>query len=273
MSKRIVSIGGGNMGRAIIGGLLAKGHAKDSITVVDPSPEARALVAREFDVAVVAETTTLNDAEIVLLAVKPQIMHNVVRALAGSRGGARPLFISIAAGITTSQLAEWLGGDVPIVRVMPNTPALVGCGAAALFATQAVAAAEREAAESILNAVGIAVWVDDESLLDVVTAVSGSGPAYFFLIMEILEKIAVELGLESAIARRLSVETARGAAELARESASSPGTLREQVTSPGGTTERALEVLGAGGIEDLFRAALGAAEQRSRELARAAGGQ
>lgn len=269
MKKRIVSIGGGNMGRAIVGGLLAKGYDKALLSVVDPDPDARAKVGLELGVAVAPESTRLDDADIILLAVKPQLMKPVVIELARMRHGARPLFISIAAGITTNQIKRWLDDDAPIVRAMPNTPALVGRGASALFATPNVATSERQAAEWIMGAVGLAVWVEDEDLLDVVTALSGSGPAYFFLIMEILEKVAVELGLDAAVARKLTIETAHGAALLAGAAAVPPGTLREQVTSRGGTTERALGVLRSGNIEGLFRDALQAAHQRSRELAAA----
>jgi len=267
MEKRIVSIGGGNMGRAIIGGLLAQGYKQELIAVVDPDPDARTKIRQELAVRVDPALTDLANTEIVLLAVKPQIMKPVVEQLSQTIDGSRPLFISIAAGITTAQLARWLGGDVPIVRVMPNTPALIGRGAAVLFATPNTAPVDRQAALTIISAVGLAEWVDDEDLLDVVTALSGSGPAYFFLFIELLEKISVELGLDGRLARKLAIETAHGSALLARQSQDSPGTLREQVTSPGGTTESALNVLRTGNIEGLLRNALNAAYQRSRELA------
>lgn len=255
------------MGRAIIGGLLAQGYKKELVSVVDPDADARTKLARELAIDVEAVLTDFVDTDIVLLAVKPQIMKRVVEQLVPLIGDRRPLFISIAAGITTAQLARWLSQELPIVRVMPNTPSLVGRGAAALFATPNVTQVERDSAQAIVSAVGLAEWVDDEDLLDIVTALSGSGPAYYFLIMELLEKIAIELGLGAALARKLSIETAHGAALLARQSPSSPGTLREQVTSPGGTTESALKVLSDGNIEALLRRALTAAHQRSRELA------
>ncbi len=266
MDKRIVSVGGGNMGRAIIGGLLAQGYKKELISAVDPDPDARAMITQQLSVNVAPTLSDIEAVDIVLLAVKPQIMKPVVTELASSILDFRPLIISVAAGITTAQLDLWLGGDVPIVRVMPNTPALVGSGAAALFATANVKQAERQDAHAIISAVGIAEWVDDEDLLDVVTALSGSGPAYFFLFIELLEKIAVELGLDLLLARKLAIETAHGAALLARQSPYPPATLREQVTSPGGTTESALKVLHNGDIEALLRDALQAAHQRSREL-------
>jgi len=255
------------MGRAIMGGLLASGYDQALLEIVDPDPVAQELVNRELGITVTPALIELADGDIVLLAVKPQVMRGVVTELARYCVGIRPLFISIAAGITTSQLASWLAADVPIVRVMPNTPALVGAGAAALFATDNVNVNEHQAAESIIGAVGLALWVENEDLLDVVTALSGSGPAYFFLIMELLEQISVELGLERSLARRLAIETAHGAALLARGSADAPEALRQQVTSPGGTTERALEVLSSGNIAGLLRNALNAAHQRSRELA------
>ncbi|MFT4563657.1 MAG: pyrroline-5-carboxylate reductase [Gammaproteobacteria bacterium] len=270
MENHILSIGGGNMGSAIIGGLLAKDYRADRIAVVDPSTQVQTKIADDFGISVQATCREIRDGEIVLLAVKPQIMQPVVKELAQLISTQRPLFISIAAGITTTQLRRWLKADVPIVRVMPNTPSLVGHGAAALFATAEVRDDERRFAESIMSAVGLAQWVDDEALLDVVTALSGSGPAYFFLFMEIMEEVAVELGLERSIARKLTIETAHGAALLAQNSAFAPGELREQVTSPGGTTERALGILNSGDIRGLLREALKGAHSRSNELAIAA---
>lgn len=270
MENRIISIGGGNMGSAILGGLLAKGHPKELISVVDPNPQVQQDMAGRYGVTVLPKCTEIGRDDVVLLAVKPQIMQPVATQLANLVPDPGPLFISIAAGITTSQLGRWLGQSGSIVRVMPNTPALVGNGAAALFATQNTSAAERATAESIIGAVGIAEWVDNEALLDVVTALSGSGPAYFFLFIEIMEKIAVELGLEQAVARKLAIETAHGSALLARQSSDSPGILRERVTSPGGTTERALDILREGNIEGLLRDALTGAYERSGELAASA---
>lgn len=258
------------MGRAMIGGLLATGYPADSITVADPDRGARDRLAAEFDIKVHARAVP--DAgvnpDVVVLAVKPQLMPTVASAYAADHPAARPLYVSIAAGITTQQLCAWLGADSAIVRVMPNTPAMVGAGAAAMFANAQVDAAGRAVAAAILEAVGIAAWVTEESQLDAVTALSGSGPAYFFLIFEVLEQLGTELGLDPALARQLAIETGYGAALLARTANSGPATLREQVTSPGGTTEAALKVLRDRDVAAVFRDALQAAHARSIELAR-----
>jgi len=271
MNKHILFVGGGNMGRAIIGGLIANGYPKELISVADPDAAARTRISDDHGVATTANATITATTDIVLLAVKPQIMQPVARELAAGAGSAHPLYVSIAAGVTTGQLTQWLGSGSAIVRVMPNTPSMVGCGASALFATGDVDTAGREDAAAILGAVGTASWVHDEAQLDAVTALSGSGPAYFFLILEILERIGAELGLEPELARELAIETAHGAAVLARTSTDSPGILREQVTSPGGTTAAALNVLGERDLEGVLRAALNAAHGRSIELATESG--
>lgn len=270
MNARILFVGGGNMGRAMIGGLLATSYPADRISVADPDQATRDRLRSEFGIEVHAQAGSHAGAEpdVVVLAVKPQLMPEVATACASLRGTGRPLYVSIAAGITTRQLGNWLGADEAIVRVMPNTPAMVGAGAAAMFANAQVDTAGRASAAAILEAVGSAVWVSEESQLDAVTALSGSGPAYFFLVFEILERIGTELGLEAKLARQLAIDTGYGAALLAREATDGPGVLREQVTSPGGTTEAALRVLGERDITDVFRAALTAAHGRSIELAR-----
>lgn len=269
MNERILFIGGGNMGRAIIGGLLGTGYPADHLTVVDPAPLARDRLGAEFGIRVCATANPGDGADIVVLAVKPQIMATVATAFAADHPGLRPLYVSIAAGITTQQLSAWLGAGSAIVRVMPNTPAMVGAGAAAMFANEHVDEAGRAAAGAILEAVGIAAWVPEETQLDAVTALSGSGPAYFFLIFEILERVGTELGLDPALARQLAIETGYGAALLARSADEGPGTLREQVTSPGGTTAAALKVLDDRDITAVLRDALQAAHARSIELAHA----
>ncbi len=260
-------IGGGNMARSLIGGMLAAGHDPARICVADPDPETRERLAREAGICVYEDNQRVVEAcDVVVLAVKPQVLKSVATAL---EPGARPgqLFLTVAAGIRTESLERWLGGEVAIVRAMPNTPALVQAGASALYATPRVSGAQREAAESILRAVGLVQWIEDEDLMDTVTALSGSGPAYFFLVMEAMEQAAAKLGLPLETARLLTVQTAFGAAKLALEIEEEPAVLRENVTSPGGTTEAALKTLQAGGLEKLFEEAITAARDRAVELA------
>ena len=263
----IAFIGGGNMARSLIGGLRADGCDPHTLWVADPNPEQGETLRSRFGV----HTSTDNcevaaRATVVVLAVKPQVLHDVARQLAATVQAGKPLVISIAAGVREPDLRHWLGGDVALVRSMPNTPALVRSGATALFANPRVSQPQRQLAESILRAVGLTIWVEDERLLDSVTALSGSGPAYFFLVMEALEQAGIRLGLNPTDARLLTLQTAFGAAKMALESTESPAILRTRVTSPGGTTERALAVLQAGKLETLFVSALEAACQRAREL-------
>ena len=256
------------MGRSLIGGILANGYPKQFIRGADPDPAQRERMRNLFGIEPVADNNqAIEHAEIVILAVKPQMMAGTVRGLAVELNQRRPLLISIAAGIRLSALRAWLGEDLPAIRAMPNTPALIRAGATALYANARVGREQRESAETIMRSVGTVVWVDDESLLDTVTALSGSGPAYFFLLMEILEKAAIELGLPPEQARLLTLETALGAARMALASDQDTASLRRQVTSPAGTTERALAVLTQGGIEALVQGAVHAARQRSVELA------
>jgi pyrroline-5-carboxylate reductase len=263
----ITFIGGGNMAGSLIGGLLADGYAPERLAVADADAGRRHQMEARFGVrtfAVNAEATAA--ADVVVIAVKPQIVETVARELAPGLAGKERLVISVAAGIRTATLSGWLG-TVPLVRTMPNTPALVQSGATVLYAVPGVGPGHRETAESIMRAVGLTQWVEDESLMDAVTALSGSGPAYFFLFMEMLEAEARTLGLEPEIARLLTIQTAFGAAKMALESPGhSPGELREQVTSPGGTTERALQVLREGELGDLIGRALRAARDRAVEL-------
>jgi pyrroline-5-carboxylate reductase len=266
MTSHISFIGGGNMGRAMIGGLLQRGHPPQCVTVADPIIAARSALVRDFGVNEAPDNiTAVAAADIVVLAVKPQQMRSVVQSLAPALAH-RPLVLSIAAGITTTSLAQWCGITLPLVRAMPNTPALVGRGATGAFATPSTLPTAREQAVALLSAIGYVVWVDDETQLDAVTALSGSGPAYFFLLLECLEGAAVELGLPVATARALALETALGAAELAHRSPHNPAELRAQVTSKGGTTERALQVFNAGDLRGLVKQALTAAAARAREL-------
>jgi pyrroline-5-carboxylate reductase len=264
----IAFIGAGNMGRSLAGGLLKSGWDRDRLIMTDPAPEQRQAVERLFQVTVYADNAeAAAAADVLVLAVKPQVLRAVCEPLASIAQQKKPLIVSIAAGVRIEPMERWLGGAVPLVRVMPNTPALVGSGASALFANPRVSKAQRDLAESILRTVGITVWLPKEDLLDVVTALSGSGPAYFFLVMEALERAAIAQGLESSIARLLTLETAFGAAKMALEGGTEPDELRRRVTSPGGTTERGIAVLREGAIEQLFADAVAAATQRARELA------
>jgi len=266
-------VGGGHMARALIGGLLAAGRDPASIRASDPLPEARRSLESGFPgIAVHADNVTaVRDAGTWVLAVKPQHMREVASELAPLAAAGRPLVVSIAAGIRVADLAAWLGQQVPVVRTMPNRPALLRCGVTALFAGTSVTPSQRTRAGEILGAVGAQVWLEDESLMDVVTAVSGSGPAYVFLLIEMLEAAATAGGIDPLHARRLAVETVHGAARMAREMDEDPVALREQVTSRGGTTAAALAVLERAGIRDTFASAVRAAVLRSRELSGEAG--
>lgn len=265
---RIGFVGGGNMARSLIGGLLKSGADANRLLVSDPDPERRRGLADAFGVEVTADNAYIaSGADAVVLAVKPQVMQSALQSMAPPIAERRPLLVSIAAGVRIASIAAWSSSEVPIVRVMPNTPALVGSGISALFANALASDADKDAAESILRAVGTTVWVAAETDLDAVTAVSGSGPAYFFYLMEALEAAAVRQGLDSTTARLLTLETALGAAKLALESDESPAHLRRRVTSPGGTTECALGVMEAAGMGRTMAAAVEAAAVRSAELA------
>ena len=261
-------IGGGNMASSLIGGLISDGWDPARIRVADADPEARERMAARHQVATTPDNAAaIGDANVVVLAVKPQIMREVAGDLSAAVAQQRPLVISIAAGIRAATLRDWLGKDTAIVRAMPNTPALVQSGATALYANTVVTDEQRSLAESILRAVGLAIWVEDEDQMDAVTALSGSGPAYFFLFMEAMQTAGTELGLPAETARLLALQTAFGAARMALESPEDAGTLRRHVTSPGGTTEAAINILQQGGLEDLVRRALQGAAERSKELA------
>lgn len=266
--RRLAFIGGGNMAAALIGGLTKRGLPGSHIVVADPHTESVLRLAQSFGVHHAADNAgAAEEAEVVVLAVKPQLLRSVTLALAASLQRTRPLVISIAAGIPHSALARWVGPSVPVVRTMPNRPALNGFGATGLYAPSAVGAAHRALAESIMAAVSSTVWVEHESQMDTVTAVSGSGPAYFFLFMEALEAAAHERGLPLEVARQLTLDTAFGAAQMARQSTESLATLREQVTSKGGTTAAALAVFDAAGMRAIVAHAVAAADRRSAELA------
>lgn len=266
---RIAFIGCGNMGRSLIGGLIANGHDPSLISGADPDPAQREFIKKQFSVSAYAENgEAIRNAGVVVLAVKPQILRKTLKSLDSELARQSPLIISIAAGIRLKTIDHCLSARLPVIRVMPNTPALIQAGATALFANDITTPEQRELAEGIMRSVGSVTWLQDEKLMDTVTALSGSGPAYFFLIMEVIEKAAVNLGLPPEQAKLLTLETAFGAAKMALESRSDAATLRKQVTSPGGTTEQALKVLmEEGNIEKLFFDALAAAKKRSEELA------
>lgn len=262
---RATFIGGGNMASALVGGLLKQGWPAADLRVVEILPQAREALARQFGVAVDAVLPDRFDAqEVVVLAIKPQHMLEAARDLRTRLG--TQLVVSIAAGIRTRDLSRWLGGYEQIVRVMPNTPALVLAGVSALFAMPAVTADARARAERILSAVGGTLWVEREELMDAVTAVSGSGPAYVFYFMEAVMRAGEELGLAPEQARTLTLETFFGAASLARQSSESPATLRVRVTSRGGTTERAVNAMDAAAVKQHLIDAVKQAADRSREL-------
>lgn len=266
-SIKVGFIGAGNMARSLVGGLINSGVQPARLQAYDPDSQRLGQLADDFGIGRAPDNQSmLETCDVVVLAVKPQLMHDVVKAL--SIGDEPPLVLSVAAGITTGALQQWFGADLAVVRAMPNTPALVRSGATALFATAQVSETQRDQAESILRAVGLTLWVTDETQLDAVTALSGSGPAYFFYVMEAMEGAAEKLGLPADVARLLTVQTAFGAAKLALEIEEDPRVLRERVTSPGGTTERAVQSLREGDLPALFERALRAAHERSIELAR-----
>lgn len=267
MNSTLCFIGGGNMARSLIGGLIARGMDAQRITVADPLPATLEALREQFGVQVTPHNTlAAQSADVVVLAVKPQEMPRVTPELAEIIGRGAPLIISVAAGIRAGDIQRWSGGGA-VVRCMPNRPALQGCGMTGLFATAEVSAAQRRLAVDLLGAVGNTVWVDQEAQLDAVTAISGSGPAYFFLLIEILEQTGVTLGLSAEVSRCLAVETAYGAGCMAKQAPESAASLREQVTSKGGTTEAALQHLEANGVRGIFAAAVTAAARRSAELA------
>ncbi len=256
------------MAAALIGGLRQRGLPAERIVAADPSPEQLDRLVRDYGIGRAPDNASAAaGAEVVILAVKPQQMRAASSALAPRLADPKPLVISVAAGIPHAALVRWFGPQISVVRTMPNRPALNGFGATGLYAPPSVGAAHRALAESIMAAVSATVWVEHESQMDTVTALSGSGPAYFFLFMEALEAAAHERGLPNDIAHKLTLETAFGAAQMARHSRESLAVLREQVTSKGGTTAAALAVLDAAGLRATVAHAVAAADRRSAELA------
>ncbi len=266
--RRLAFIGAGNMAAALIGGLTKRGLPCERIVAADPSDEQLHRLIRDYGITGASDNASaVAGAEVVILAVKPQQMRAVALALSPHLAASRPLLISVAAGIPHAALARWFGAQIAVVRTMPNRPALNGFGATGLYAPASVGAAHRALAESIMAAVSATVWVEHESQMDTVTALSGSGPAYFILFMEALEAAAHERGLPNDVAHKLTLETAFGAAQMARQSSESLALLREQVTSKGGTTAAALAVLNAAGLRAIVAHAVAAADRRSAELA------
>jgi pyrroline-5-carboxylate reductase len=260
------------MAASLITGLIESGHSPRQIWVSDINKDALQSLSAKAQVNVTQDNEkVIDEVDVVVLAVKPQILREVAVQAAERIQRNKVLVVSIAAGINQYSLSSWLGRGVSIVRCMPNTPSLVLTGATALHANDNVNEEEKDLAENILRSVGLTLWVENESELDAVTAVSGSGPAYFFLLMEAMEKAALELGLDEHTARLLTQQTALGAAKIALESAESPAQLRARVTSPGGTTQRAIEIFQQGEFVQLVSKALHGARDRSIELSKELG--
>ncbi|MEH6544082.1 MAG: pyrroline-5-carboxylate reductase [Porticoccaceae bacterium] len=266
---KLVFIGGGNMAASLIGGLVHKGYAAERITACDPIPETRTRLSEQYGINTSADNrAAVGEAEVVVLAVKPQLINEVAGGLKGALNH-RPLVISIVAGIPVAVLNGLMVSELtelPIVRCMPNTPALLQLGATGLYATKSVNAQQRQLAEEILAAVGITAWLDSERGIDAVTALSGSGPAYFFLVMEAMMAAGEKFGLAPEVARDLTLQTALGAAQMALESDVDVAELRRRVTSPGGTTEAALNNFQAQGLADIFENAMTAAFERAQAM-------
>ena len=261
-------LGGGNMGRALIGGLLRQGLRPERLAVGERGEAARAALEREFGVAATTyNAAAVRTAKVVVVAVKPQHVNEVLQPLAETFARTRPLVVCVAAGIRVAALQQWCGPEVPVVRAMPNRPALLGAGVTGLYVPEGITAAHAQLAEQVLRSVGEVVRVESEAALDVVTALSGSGPAYFFLLAELMAEAGTALGLSTQAARTLSVGTLHGAGELARSGDGDLARLRAEVTSKGGTTEAALRTFATAGLDQIVSRAVAAAAQRSRELA------
>ena len=265
LNQNICFIGGGNMAQALIGGLLSRGLPTTRITVSDPVEQIRQILEEKGIQTTTDNVEAIQNADVVVLAVKPQVLATVLQPLKGLLSD--KLVISIIAGAEIQTISELIGGSQRIVRVMPNTPALVETGAHGIYASEAVNAQDRELTSQILAATGLTIWVDSEAQIDAVTAVSGSGPAYFFYLMESMIRAGKNLGLDEKVATALTLQTALGAAQMAITSSNSPSELRKNVTSPNGATQAALEVFDRAQISQNIQAALAAAQKRSQELA------
>lgn len=266
---KVAYVGGGNMARALAGGMLAAGYEPSHLWISEPAAEQRARLGDELPGAkiVAGNDDAVRNAECVLLAVKPQILAEVCKPLAATVQQTRPLVISIAAGVRARDIENWLGGNLPVVRVMPNQPALLRLGISGLYANEHTSDHQLRAATNIISTTGPVVRVASEDDIDAVTAVSGTGPAYFYLLVDMLVKVAVELGLDYDAALKLVLETARGAGEMAEQSGESMDSLIARVRSPGGTTAAAFDYLDATDFRAIFTAAVTAARDRAVELA------
>ena len=266
----ITFIGGGNMARSLIGGLIQKGWSAQKINVSEPVTVLADGLAKDFSVATYSDNADACAAtNIWVFAVKPQVIKTVCQQLSSLAQTNKPLIISIAAGITSQQLDLWLGGNMPVVRIMPNTPALLGAGASGLFANAHVGTEHKQHAQDLMQATGITVWIESENLMDVVTAVSGSGPAYVFLLAEAMQAAGVAQGLSPDASRALTNQTLLGAARMLSETTEAADVLRQRVTSPGGTTQAAIESFETQGFRAIVNNAIEAATQRGRELSAA----
>ena len=268
MSAKITFIGAGNMASSLAGGLIAKGFDSTQITMTDLNDDLLLHNRTTLGVNTTRDNTlACSHADVIIFAVKPQVMEAVATPLKDIIKQRSPLLVSIAAGITLNNLSTWLGESAPIVRCMPNTPALVQTGATGLFANEYVSDTQKKLAKDVLSAVGLALWVESEDQIDAVTALSGSGPAYFLLVMEAMMEAGRSLGLPDSVASQLTLQTALGSAQLAITSDVDAAELRRRVTSPGGTTERAINIMQDNELKAIFAEAIKGAYDRSKELA------
>ena len=269
MHKTIAFIGAGNMASAIFGGMLDGGYPADAIIATSPDDTLLAPLRERYGIRTQTDNAAaVSNADVVVLAVKPQIMRQVCEPLRDAVQDRKPLIVSVAAGLEAATLEGWLGGELAMIRCMPNTPSLVGAGASGLYANPRVNAEQRDLAAELLSAVGLVEWVDDEPLLNAVTAVSGSGPAYFFLFFEAMEEAGVNLGLPRETARRLALQTGFGAASMALKSEHDPAQLKRNVMSPQGATERAIQHFEDAELRQIVEGAMQACAARAQEMAK-----
>jgi len=272
MNYKIAFIGGGNMASSLIGGLLANDYSAELITVAEPDNEKLAQLNQQFNIKTTTDNNSaVTSSDVVILCVKPQMLQQVCIDIGFATQARKPLIISIAAGILSTDIDRWLGNNCALVRCMPNTPSLIQLGATGLFANTSVSKAQRNIAEKILSATGITLWVENENILHAATHVAGSGPAYFFLLREAMQKAGETLGLDASTARQLTLQTALGAAQMAINSSDSPAHLREKVTSRGGTTEAAINYFQNNNFEQTVLEALTKARDQAIKMANTLG--